>query len=56
MVAGLTVLDDKVYTIEDYMKMEDDNQYEFIGGKLIIVPKPRPMHQKIALRIATSLE
>jgi len=50
------VLSDKIYTVEDYMKMDDGNRYELIGGKLIMVPKPRPIHQKVALRIATAFE
>lgn len=56
MISGLTVLDDKVYTVDDYMNMDDDNHYELIEGKLIMVPKPRPRHQQIALRIATAFE
>jgi Uma2 family endonuclease len=51
MTAGLTVLDDKVYTIEDYMKLDDDNRYELIGGKLVMVPPPRVKHQEISGRL-----
>ena len=43
-----TVLKDKKYTIEDYMKLDDDNRYELIDGELILVPRPRSRHQKIA--------
>ena len=31
----------KLYTYEDYLKIDDANQYELIGGKLILVPAPR---------------
>jgi Uma2 family endonuclease len=48
VASGLTVLDDKVYTIEDYMRLDDDNRYELIGGKLIMVPRPQWKHQKIS--------
>ena len=34
-------------TYEDYLKINDDNQYEIIGGKLIMVPAPRTMHQRV---------
>ena len=37
----------RLYTYEDYLKIEDDNQYELIGGKLIMVPAPRTIHQLI---------
>lgn len=41
----------RLYTYEDYLKINDDNQYELIGGKLILVPAPRIIHQKIKLRL-----
>lgn len=53
MTDSLTVLNDRVFTIEDYMKLEDGNQYELIGGKLIMVPAPRTIHQEITLAIAS---
>ena len=52
----LTVLNDKKYTIEDYMKLDDGNRYELIEGELIMVPRPRLKHQKIAFKIAHKLE
>lgn len=45
---GLTVFDDKIYTVDDYMKLDDGNRYELIGGRLIMTPKPRPKHQEIS--------
>lgn len=56
MTTGLTIIDDKIYTIDDYMNMDDDNRYELIGGKLIMVPKPRTRHQKISGRLYNQLE
>ena len=47
-----TVLTDKKYTIEDYLKLDDGNRYELIEGELILVPRPRLKHQKIGLKIA----
>jgi len=47
-----TVLTDKKYTIEDYMKLDDGQRYELIEGELIVVPRPRYKHQRIGLRIA----
>lgn len=56
MTSSLTVLDDKIYTVEDYLNMNDDNRYELIGGKLIMVPKPKLRHQKIANRFFAALD
>ncbi|MEW5952149.1 MAG: Uma2 family endonuclease [Bacillota bacterium] len=39
------------YTYDDYLKIDDDNQYELIGGKLILVPAPRTIHQRIKIRL-----
>ena len=52
----LTVLNDKKYTIEDYLKLDDGNRYELIEGELILVPRPRLKHQKIANRIFAALD
>ena len=50
------VLPDRFYTVEDYMMIDDGNKYELIGGKLILLPRPRYKHQKIAGRILTKFE
>lgn len=44
---------DRLYTYGDYLKIDDDNQYELIGGKLILVPAPKTIHQEIILEIAS---
>ena len=52
----LNVLSAKKYTIEDYMKLDDGNRYELIEGELILVPRPRLKHQKIANELVTSFK
>lgn len=39
------------YTYEDYLRINDDNQYELIGGELILVPSPKTRHQRISGRL-----
>jgi Uma2 family endonuclease len=41
----------QLYTYEDYLKINDDNQYELIGGELILVPAPRTSHQELSGKI-----
>ena len=52
----LTILNDKKYTIEDYMKLDDGNRYELIEGELILVPRPIFKHQIIANRFFAALD
>ena len=47
---------DKKYTIEDYLKLDDGQRYELIEGELILVPRPRTKHQKIANRYFAALD
>jgi len=42
---------DRLYTYADYLKIDDDNQYELIGGKLILVPAPKTFHQELVGKI-----
>jgi len=37
----------KQYTYQDYLKINDDNQYELIGGELLLVLAPKTIHQWI---------
>ncbi len=46
----------KRYTCEDYLKLDDGRDYEVIGGKLIVVPKPRPKHQEIVGNLIVALK
>jgi Uma2 family endonuclease len=34
---------------------DDGNRYEVVWGELLVSPSPRPAHQRVVLRIATSL-
>lgn len=38
----------QTYTYDDYLKLDDDNRYELIGGELVLVPAPRTIHQRIS--------
>ncbi|MGQ9558398.1 MAG: Uma2 family endonuclease [Desulfurispora sp.] len=51
----LQVLNDRPYTVQDYLQLNDEQRYELLKGELIMVPRPRPAHQRIALRIAAAL-
>lgn len=42
---------DRLYTYDDYLKLNDDNRYELIGGKLILVPSPKIIHQEISVNL-----
>ncbi|MEO0139238.1 MAG: Uma2 family endonuclease [candidate division WOR-3 bacterium] len=39
---------EKVWTYEDYLKLEDDKRYEVINGRLIEMPAPNPWHQDVS--------
>jgi Uma2 family endonuclease len=41
----------KLYTYDDYLKLDDDNRYELIGGELILVPAPKTVHQRVSQRL-----
>lgn len=49
----LIIKTDRYYTSEDYLKLDDNQDYEIIGGKLIVVPKPKIYHQKVVSRLNT---
>ncbi|MCL5780686.1 MAG: Uma2 family endonuclease [Firmicutes bacterium] len=38
------------------MKLDDGKRYELIGGELIVVPSPRPRHQRISGKIFNQIE
>jgi len=46
-----TEINNSLYTYDDYLKLDDANQYELIGGKLILVPAPRTIHQKVTRKL-----
>ncbi len=45
----------KIWTYEDYLRLEDDNRYEVINGRLIEMPAPTPLHQRILKRLLNIL-
>ena len=46
----------KKFSYEDYLKLDDDNKYELIEGELIVVPRPRPRHQKVLNKLVYAFE
>jgi len=51
----LVIMSDKWYTYEDYLRLDDKREYEIIGGKLFMTPKPKPLHQEIIGRLYVAL-
>lgn len=49
------VLSDRIYTVEDFIKLDDGQRYELIGGELIVVPSPKPRHQRVANELSVEL-
>jgi Uma2 family endonuclease len=47
---------DKHWTVDDYMKMDEDQRYEIIGGKLWMTPAPNNAHQRIITRLGTFID
>ncbi len=43
----------KVWTYEDYLRLEDDKRYEVINGRLEEMPAPTTQHQRILREIHT---
>ncbi|MCS7195992.1 MAG: Uma2 family endonuclease [Aquificaceae bacterium] len=41
----------KVWTYEDYLKLEEDKRYEIIEGELYFMPGASRKHQRVALRL-----
>ena len=39
---------EKVWTYEDYLRLEDDKRYEVINGRLKEMPAPTTWHQDIS--------
>ncbi len=42
---------EKLWTYEDYLKLEDDKRYEIIEGELLMAPAPTPYHQAVSRNI-----
>lgn len=52
---GLCMDASQSYTYADYVKINDDRQYELIGGKLLLVPAPKTGHQRISFNLVMAL-
>lgn len=48
--------DGRHWTVEDYRALDDDQRYEVLRGKLIMVPAPGTPHQRIITRLGTLLD
>ncbi len=46
---------EKVWTYEDYLRLEDDKRYEVINGRLVEMPAPSFEHQGIVADILTRI-
>ena len=46
----------KVWTYEDYLRLEDDKRYELINGRLEEMPAPTTEHQRILGRLYKTLD
>ena len=45
------------WSYAEFARLPDDgNRYEIIGGELFVTPAPRPLHQRVATKLATMLE
>ncbi|MCF6153195.1 hypothetical protein KsCSTR_47180 [Candidatus Kuenenia stuttgartiensis] len=51
-----SVLENKKYIYEDYLKISDDKRYELIDVELIITPSPSTRHQRISRKIEFVIE
>lgn len=43
------------WTIEDYQSLDDDNRYEILRGRLIMVPAPATAHQQVITQLGTQI-
>ena len=49
-------MEEKEYTYEDLLNMEDENRYEIIDGKLFLMSSPSTIHQEIAGELFVQLK
>lgn len=47
----IPITEEKKWTYEDYLELEDDKRYEIIGGRLLMTPSPEFNHQLISARL-----
>ncbi|MEO0204919.1 MAG: Uma2 family endonuclease [candidate division WOR-3 bacterium] len=46
---------ERIWTYEDYLKLEDDKRYEVINGRLVEMPALNFEHQRILIILATKM-
>ena len=52
----IPIVEEKKWTYDNYLKLEDDKRYEILGGKLFMMtPAPEFNHQRISIIIATKI-
>ncbi|WP_297417465.1 Uma2 family endonuclease [Clostridium sp.] len=57
MLVAINAIDNKIYTYDDYLKFSDDKPVEIIDGRVSAMsPAPSRIHQKIILKLSTSIE
>ncbi|MEN6325235.1 MAG: Uma2 family endonuclease [Syntrophomonas sp.] len=55
-MSSILPLDNKKWTYMEYARLEDDNEFELLDGKLIKEPSPRTRHQIILKNLTFALE
>ncbi|MFB6262544.1 MAG: Uma2 family endonuclease [Bradymonadaceae bacterium] len=48
--------DDRHWTVDDYMQLDDDRRWEVLEGELVMVPSPNIHHQRSVTRFGTLLD
>jgi len=43
--------EERIWTYEDYLNLEDEKRYEVINGRLVEMPAPTPLHQEIVGKV-----
>lgn len=44
------------WTVEDYMKLDDDQRYELLEGDLLMTPSPNIFHQRAVTKLGTLID
>ncbi|MGB9782274.1 MAG: Uma2 family endonuclease [Moorellaceae bacterium] len=56
MAAGTAIEAPKLYTYDDYLKIDDGHRYELIEGELVLTPSPGTLHQFVVGNIFKILD
>jgi len=56
-MGAMAVMPRDGWTVDDLAELPDDgNRYEVLDGRLLVTPAPRPIHQRVSLRLAVVLD